>query len=803
MDKLDIKNIEISYIADYDRRIPEDVSIVEADSDYVKVCQLLREKAESDSALKIWVRKKSHFIWLQNFSQLTRIKCTFSEKTPRLILAEEWNVSIPEWLDDETVLCQNLLDLDIPEDHPNEFVDVILESFLGEEFLYNELKDKSLSAILMTLVSPERKKSFAHYPVLSRCVKEKIKKWKDKTNKDWIKKICDNLLKDPENLWKELSFWGLLSKYPEKLLEYVLPLERVQFLRSVPFDAVIDIPLNPSAEEQSSTQIKMFFKELSPITKSRSDFLNVVKCVSGRLKKEIYFLIGILSADKFEIDSNDIELIQNKFKNCLGINTAKLKSLERFVKQKRPQQPDESWDSKMWIKWISDDYIPFRHWQTQTQHYDSQIEDAVKLFSDWYINEYEKIHKDKEKSLVHLLSTWEDLKKEKNLSLLLLVDSLPLTFWELLLSTMKRAGFHLHDKKYYFVPLPSYTKNTKTLMLSGKWELTDKNYESILKQRSKDDWGSKDVIYLPNLKALTELDISKESIIILLNFLHSDEILHSNVEEKSSTFEEELYRLFSRLADSSKSLLDKWKGKPEHFTVYVITDHGAAKILNEEMEFFESKIINKIFSNERYRFSVIKKSEADKIPSNLWDFGYRFSQPFIKEDLVYFIPKGHNTVKVGGAYRGYAHGGASPEEVLVPAAVFKPIKLTWKEPALRFIGLKIDKKSGKAVFYIQRIISIKIEIQNPNSEPIRILQVNVLSPRADVKGYSKPEIGGEKSEVISVDCYFNKAALEEGELIIQIIYEISGEEYTISLKAAAEFKSASAVGFNLKDLKKK
>lgn len=803
MDKVDKKKIEISYIADYDRRIPEDVFIVEADPDYVKVCQLMRDKAESESASKIWTRKKSHFMWLQRYSELTGSECKFAEKTARLILAEEWKVSIPEWLDDETVLGQSLLDLDIPKEHPNEFTAVVLELFLSEEFLSNELNVKSLSAILMTLVSPEKKKYFAQYQVLSRSVEEKFKKWKEKINKDWIKKICENLLKDPENLWKELSFWGLLSKYPEKLLEYVLPLERVQFLRSIPFDSVIDMPLNPSAEEQSSTQIKMFFKELSPITKSRSDFLNVVKCVSGRLNKEFDFLTGILSSGEFEIDSDDIELIKNKFKNCSEINTAKLKGLERFVKQKKPEKPDETWDSKQWIKWIADDYIPYRHWQTQTQRYDSQIEAAVKTFSDWYLNDYENIHKDKEKSLVHLLSNWEDLKKDKNLSLILLIDSLPLTFWELLLSTMKRAGFHLHDKKYYFVPLPSYTKNTKTLMLSGKWELTGKDYESILKQRSKDDWGSKNVVYLPNLKSLTELKLFKESRIILLNFLSSDEVLHSDVEERSSTFEEELFRLFSRLADSSKSLLDKWKGKPEHFTVYVITDHGAARILTEEKESFESKVINKLFSDERYRFSFIKKSEADKIPANLWDFGYRFSQPFIQEDLVYFIPKGHNTVKVRGGYSGYAHGGASPEEVLVPAAVFKPIKLTWKESALRFVGLKIDKKSDKAVFYVQRIVPIKIEIQNPNSEPIRILQINVLNPRADVKEYSKPEIGGEKSEVVSVDCYFDKTALKEDELIIQVNYEIAGEEYTTSLGAATEFKSASAVGFSLKDLKKK
>ena len=39
---------------------------------------------------------------------MTKIACRFTEKTPRLILAEKWNVTIPDWLDDETVAEQNL-----------------------------------------------------------------------------------------------------------------------------------------------------------------------------------------------------------------------------------------------------------------------------------------------------------------------------------------------------------------------------------------------------------------------------------------------------------------------------------------------------------------------------------------------------------------------------------------------------------------------------------------------------------------------------------------------------------------------
>ena len=54
-----------------------------------------------------------------------------------------------------------------------------------------------------------------------------------------------------------------------------------------------------------------------------------------------------------------------------------------------------------------------------------------------------------------------------------------------------------------------------------------------------------------------------------------------------------------------------------------------------------------------------------------------------------------------------------------------------------------------------------------------------------------------------ITCYFDKKASEENELIIQVNYEIAGEEYSVSLGVSTEFKSASTVGFSLKDLKKK
>lgn len=794
--------IEVSHIKNYNQPSVEDSMMVESDVDYVKACHALRQNSSEMKPLKVFVRQKYHFDWIKNYTEQTGIRCTFTEKTPRLILADEWNVTIPDWLDDDTVTDQSLLELPVEREHPARFEERMLAHFVGTTFYAEQLDSTNLSNVVMALNRPELREYFDSYPVLNRCLEERMKGWEARSKKTWVKKICIELLENAESVWKELTLWLLLAGYPAKLLEYVMPAERILLVKTIPLDTLDDLPLHPLSREQASTQIEMFFKEITSSIKSSTDLAEILKRTSGRLAIEFQMILEILSQNQFDVSREDIAGVQSKFRSCPGVGTGKMAALERFVKPGRPTllKGDVPWEADHWKRWVVDEYIPYRHWQTLNGYYDEEVEKTVQLFSDWYLGAYTAVHLDNEKSLVHLLSSWENRLKKDALALILLVDSVPMTYWGLLQEALTKAGFHRYELSYRFVPLPTYTENVKPALLSSSWQKDNGVYENILKTRAKKDWGGKEAIYLPNLKALSNLVAPSKNCVVLLNFLASDEVLHSDVELKDSTYEEELHRLFVRLADSAKGLFEGWQGPSEAFSVYVLTDHGTSKILEEEKKSLDSKVVSKLFPDERYRFSAMSKKEADKIPQNLWDFGYRFTPPFWDEDTVYFIPRGHNTVKMQSAEKGYVHGGATPEEVLVPAAIFKPVKPVWKTLPARFLDLKIDRETGKTSFYIQRVLSIKLEVQNPNPEPVQILQVDILSPDTDIKSCTTPHIGGNQYGVIQMDCYFNRSALKSGELAIQFTYKIAGEEYTKELSLSAEFKSAVSGGFTLKDL---
>jgi hypothetical protein len=146
------------------------------------------------------------------------------------------------------------------------------------------------------------------------------------------------------------------------------------------------------------------------------------------------------------------------------------------------------------------------------------------------------------------------------------------------------------------------------------------------------------------------------------------------------------------------------------------------------------------------------------------------------------------------------HGGVTPEEVIVATTSYKMVKAAWKTLAARFLNLDLTRETDRAKFYVQRIVTLDIELQNPNATDIRILRATVISPEADLKSCETMTIPAGSVKPLRMSCYFRKAALGEKPLEIEIAYEIAGEQHTLPIMLESEFKSAMAGGFSLRDL---
>jgi hypothetical protein len=799
--------LEVTYVGNLPLTDTEAATLVESDDDYVRICRAVARDELALQEREVWVRQRTHFVWLKDFFAQLGLAPRFNEKTARDVLAQRFRVQLPEWLGDDAIVEQNLLDI-VPEEEFTETCDLedrLLALFFGEVFYRRNFEPKHLSEVLSALTEPEADAAFESYPILHKVLTEKSTRWAERSDKEWIRRVCKMLPESLQRVRQWTSAAAYLNGYPERLLEYVLAPEDVPAARQIPQESALAAPDHGETKEQALTQIRAFFAEVRSQIRSREDFRKVLGFTTGELKEELDFLIDLFSDGTYTPDDEDVAAVRAHFASANAVSPRLLDSLFYYTNMKSPlpEHDVSNWSAKEWIAWTVDSYLPYRDYQLFHRKYEEELEDVVARFSDWYIEEYVQIQSDPEKSLVHALSHISrsgDEADAVSLRIVVMSDCLPVNFFDLAESALGNIGLYRRSLSYRFAALPTTTEYNKAAVFAGGHKLETKEYRPLLEKKSSEDWKGFRVHYAGTLKGLSEIRFAKEPTLVVLNFLKSDEVLHSDVEAMNTSYREELSRYFTLLAEALETALHRWPADNSEVTVQLLTDHGATRVLDEENKSFDSQAVQKLFADEKYRNAKVAKEKERSIPENLWNTGYKFSNPFVDEDVVHFLPRGHNTVKKTSDRAGYMHGGLTPEEVIVPTAEYKLGKVQWKKPALRFPELKFSGAEGRAKFYIKRVVPIAIELQNLNNTKIEVRRVEVRSPDADVKHAETAEVPPNGTATVKVHCYFYENALDADAVRLSLHYEIAGETQELPVELKSEFKSAMSGGLNLRDL---
>ena len=745
------------------------------------------------------VRLEKYGWWLRRFLEQTSIPYSFSEYGPSEILAEHWKVHVPDWLTSQDIIENRLLDLQIRQQTKVRFEDALLSHLLGKVFNTIAISEEQIPILVQVLARPETSHAISKHPILRRCLEVKCRWWAEQTEIGWIKDTCIRLSKDFDTIWQELTAWALLGSYPSKLLEFVVPLHRATLLRSIPAAILNGMPLHAKTKQQAETQIDLFIADISKSIQSSDDFQRLVDTTSGLLSSEFRHLKALLTKSVFQLTREDIEAVRGKFQSCPELGRSSLLQLDSLIAPPRPQLPQSShqWSVDEWIRWAIRDYMPYRQWQTKAKVFDAEVERQVGDFTDWYLRQYATLHQQASVSLTHVLSSLQARLSADALAVIVLLDGLPAIYWRQLSEALRLAGLHQVDAGWRLAPLPSHTALCKPLLLSGGWDDSNQDYRAIIERRAHQEWGKRVIVYVSSLKELGECQLSKEPSVVVFNFLSTDELLHADVESENATHEEKLQLLFVKLEQAVVDLYKRWGGPIDQFSLYALTDHGACRVLGEEKQTLDSKVVQKIFSEANHRFAEVGADEAQSVPQNLWDLGYRFQPPFARvQDRFFFIPKGHNTVKLPKQAKGHLHGGATPEEIVVPWMVWRTVRPAVKDLAARFLDLP-----SPVVFYVQRLTTLPIEISNPNNQRVRVLEIRVVQPETDLVKFEPLDLEGKQSGQTTVSMYFKKSALGRGMLQLVLEYEIESERHTLELPLQVEFRSAQMGGFSLKDLK--
>ncbi len=382
------------------------------------------------------------------------------------------------------------------------------------------------------------------------------------------------------------------------------------------------------------------------------------------------------------------------------------------------------------------------------------------------------------------------------MSLILLVDNLPWFFWDAFERAFAAAGLHRHESHDCFVPLPSVTAVSKPAIISGRWDVAGSDYRKMLEERSAADWGAKPVHYLFGADQLANMKTVTAPCVLLLNYLAGDVTLHSDAAAAGISHGDQLNQFYQGLGRIVGEFAKRACQDERAFGLYVITDHGASRILESEQQSLDAQFSQKLFPNEKYRSASFDKGEV--IPENLWHLGHRFSNIMANNGQVHFIPRGHNTVSPPGKRIAYSHGGATPEEVIVPCGIFRLQRTAWTLPNGRFINLKM--KDGKATFWIKRMSNVEIEIQNPNSVECGLTKVTIVPDVGEVRDFGQIIILPKAIGSTTISIYFNSDAKDASILRIELTFRLAQETLVQSIDLPVIISSVMSNGPDLNNL---
>jgi hypothetical protein len=770
---------------------------VSSEVGYLEAIQRL-EDSEFNNVEEIWVRNQYQFSWLHAYAEHTGLTETldivFSRVTARDILSERWKLSLPEWLTDEKIVEENLLDESLLKNTRNVPTALLTKTIPFPEKLLTEHFPESHAGLLLEKINEPKVADRLQSGLDSMAWSAVCNEWRTTSTGKWKNEFVDRLEKDSKRLWSDLTVWSILAGYPEELKGFALDPGTIAFLRQVPTESYKGMKLCPKGVDLALDQLSHYLNEILSGGPSTDEVDKVLGQMSGRLEQEFVFAERLLESVPNAVTAERIERVQTLF-----VKTATQESLAKLRSAIRPPEPkevDETVGPREWLKWATEEYFPYRRWQIQQQSFDPVLEQTIAHFSRWYTENYATVHADPDLSAIQGISQWKDLILADDFSLILIVDNLPFFFVRAFDHAMRSAGFFLHDQKPRYVPLPSKTDVSKPMLLAGgKTNLTD--YKSILKQRSQEEWNNRDTAYFGSIGDLKSTAQANYSRVAVLNYLAADDFLHKDSTKSGVTEEEQLSLLFKGLATGTFDVCRQISNTGKKVGVYVMTDHGSTRLLKEESRAVDSKLSEKLFSNQKCRSATMSPEQAETLPANLWSLGIRFECP-VHSDQVHFIPSGHNTVASTRKEDGYFHGGATPEEVIAPFSLYRLV-----QPERPELGLRIIESAGpNGVFkwYIKRVVTLTLELQNRSRSNCVISKVEMSPEVGEVRHFEPAEVLGGKSARSTVSFYFQQAAIQVSEITISVEVRYANESEKTSISIPVDISSAMSGGLDLKKL---
>jgi hypothetical protein len=784
---MSIVHLYLDYAGIIDSR--PDCVLVEDIYDYAPAYARMAEAIHAGYPLTVVVRHQTCGTWLLAAQQKYGSGRIRSEEVSyRRRLADLWGVEIPAWVTDEAIARSALLDVPLQAQPGQSFENVLLEAFYGPFLVYDRLPLVYLADLLMNY-DPERWTKAEQRPLVREVLTRRLQAWADAATSEGERLVVEGLQHDPVALVRKLAQVKVLAHYPHEVGRRVLG-EEYDPLVALNLDLGA-LPIREAELTDAVDQIRVHLNTLAQSLTPGEVVSTMLDQVSGHLLVEFEAVQVCLRSGDVTVDADLIQRVRQKFAPLHDRLEQELADLDLLVTPSRPPypNPDESWTADDWLDWAVEYYLPYRFWLEEIGQYDEEVAAQADAYAQWLYDHYPALRLTYSR-MIHtgLLNLCDRLAGSAPV-LVVVVDNLNYKFFPDLVRYLQAQGFFVEQHNPYLAMLPSCTEVSKKCLFIGQPEpFRGTAYEKRVLEAWKPIVGKRRVRYLSSIGALRSVR-QRDHDVYFLNYLPVDIALHEDEQQTGVPYSAAIRQRLRALTRDIRTFAARI-GAEHDLVVIIISDHGSTRIPAGAPNVIDPGFYASRVADKHHRYVKISDAQLATLPDNV-----RF-ECYIFECHRFDLPT--NYLAARSMYRFtdpgegiYVHGGLSPEETIVPVAVFTPVRIEPKPLTVRLLADEF-RYGVKSL--------IRLELVNPNQHPCQEVHVEVLNPNVEAAPTTVGDLDMLSQIEVQVEARIRRIAGEMESLQVRVDYQLLGQSHSLTEDLPVKMKRIMTTTFDLDEL---
>ena len=761
---------------------------VSAIAEYVSAYEKILKAIAEGHDLILYVRNATVMQW---FTQMSgrypkgsfMIECIDA----RCRLEELWDISIPKEVASEEIVAAGLLDLNISPPKGVHFDNVLLEYFYHPLFTAKNFPAAKLCDLL-TIYDSTKWENNAKNQLISGTYSKRLDDWKTKAKNSDLKRLIDLFSTDVDALKGQFMKYKILRSY--KTLGQKLMGDNFFILESLKPD-LSKLSIDESYIQDIIVQITYTLNEY-PEPSNIEGMAALISNVSGYLVIELETAEKILKNHPDWVTVDIINALDVKFEAIQDRVGRRLKALKGLVQPPLPSQPEQTWKLEQMVNWATQSYLPYQSWCASNNKMNEEIYKLADEFAQWLYNNWQNIRANSKRMVFNILPNHADwLKSDESINLVLVIDNLWWGLVPIIKDFFQKHGFFLSKVEPYLSMLPSETEISKKCLLAGAPTYNDidnKTYKNIIEKGWVPYFNDATFQYLSDPGKLADIgEITGHTYVV--NYLAIDKALHMSSDQIGMPHLKYISSLLEGFVETIAEFIDKHDLK-KRIIIHVLTDHGSttipADIANDlDLSGFKSTE----FTVRSPRYIAVSSEKFSSLPEN-WkeDCFFLDATEFGNDSHYLSARRGNRFVKTDDTF--YAHGGLSPEEVIVPHLIFEAAKVPLQDLTLLLARNEFRYRKEK----------IALEIGNPNEFAVENIRISVINANIETDQAIIDLLNGKNKSLVEMTAQFKQTANsdERNNLTLHIRFTCHDEKHVqtailpIAMRAMVETKGKSA-----------